>query len=101
MKKDKKNTSDLINLILIKKIGKIKLNLNFKDKKITFGDYAINSNQIKTTLFIESNYLQAILDRKSHWNNAIISLNLDWEREPNIFDRGWYDSLNFFHTYPD
>jgi len=34
MKKDKKNTSNLINLILMKKIGKIKLNLNFKDKKI-------------------------------------------------------------------
>ena len=34
MKKDKKNTSNLINLILIKKIGKIKLNLNFKDRKI-------------------------------------------------------------------
>ena len=34
MKKDKKNTSNLINLILIKKIGKIKLNLNFTDKKI-------------------------------------------------------------------
>ena len=34
MKKDKKNTSNLINLILLKKIGKIKLNLNFTDKKI-------------------------------------------------------------------
>ena len=34
MKKDKKNTGNLINLILLKKIGKIKLNLNFKDKKI-------------------------------------------------------------------
>ena len=34
MKKDKKNTDNLINLILIKKIGKTKLNLNFKDKKI-------------------------------------------------------------------
>ena len=34
MKKDKKNTSNLINLILMKKIGKMKLNLNFKDKKI-------------------------------------------------------------------
>ena len=32
MKKDKKNTSNLINLILIKKIGKIKLNLNFNEK---------------------------------------------------------------------
>tara|TARA_Y100000590_G_scaffold351570_1_gene403807 strand:- start:72 stop:1178 length:1107 start_codon:yes stop_codon:yes gene_type:complete len=34
MKKDKKNFSNSINLILIKKIGKIKLNLNFKEKKI-------------------------------------------------------------------
>ena len=34
MKKDKKNTSNLINLILMKKIGKMKLNSNFKDKKI-------------------------------------------------------------------
>ena len=75
--------------------------INFQDKKISFGDDAINCNQIRTTLFIESNYLQAILDRKSHWNNAIISLNLDWEREPNIFDRGWFDALNFLHTYPD
>ncbi len=34
MKKDKKNTNNNINLILIKKIGKIKLSLNFTDKKI-------------------------------------------------------------------
>ncbi len=34
MKKDKKNTNKFINLILINKIGKIKLNLNFTDKKI-------------------------------------------------------------------
>ena len=34
LSKDKKNTSNLINLILLKKIGKIRLNLNFKDRKI-------------------------------------------------------------------
>ena len=34
MKNDKKNTSDLINLILLKKIGNIKLNLNFTNRKI-------------------------------------------------------------------
>ncbi len=34
MKKDKKNTSNNINLILIEKIGKIKLSLNFTDQKI-------------------------------------------------------------------
>ena len=34
MKKDKKNTNNFINLILLKNIGKVKLNLIFKDKKI-------------------------------------------------------------------
>ena len=34
MKNDKKNTSNLINLILLKKIGNIKLNLNFTNRKI-------------------------------------------------------------------
>ena len=34
MSKDKKNDDEKINLILLKKIGKIKLNLNFKDRKI-------------------------------------------------------------------
>ena len=34
MKNDKKNKKNLINLILIKKIGNIKLNLNFTNKKI-------------------------------------------------------------------
>ncbi len=34
MKKDKKNTNNLINLILIKNIGKIKLNLTFSNSKI-------------------------------------------------------------------
>ena len=36
MKKDKKNTNNQINLILIKNIGKIKLNLNFRDQKLHY-----------------------------------------------------------------
>ena len=34
MKKDKKNTNDFINLVLIQRIGKINFNLNFRDKKL-------------------------------------------------------------------
>ena len=34
MKLDKKNNSQKINLILLKKIGKVKINLNFKIDKI-------------------------------------------------------------------
>ena len=35
MKKDKKNTTTKINLILLKKIGNVKLNLNYNDKELT------------------------------------------------------------------
>ncbi len=45
----------------------------------------------------EANYLAALLRGSSHWNNAMISFNLHWERRPNVFERGLYDALNFFH----
>ena len=46
----------------------------------------------------EGNYLAALLRGESHWNNAMISFNLHWTREPNVFDRALYDALNFFHV---
>ena len=36
MKKDKKNNTNKINLVLLKKIGKPIYNLNFNDNKIKF-----------------------------------------------------------------
>jgi UDP-MurNAc hydroxylase len=49
------------------------------------------------TCRLEPNYFGALLRGDSHWNNAMISFNLTWERRPNVYDRGLYDSLNFFH----
>ena len=49
------------------------------------------------TCRLEPNYCGALLRGGSHWNNAMISFNLTWERRPNVYDRGLYDSLNFFH----
>lgn len=36
--------------------------------------------------------------RFAHWNNAEIGSHLKFERNPNIFERGLYHSLCFFHS---
>ena len=36
--------------------------------------------------------------RFAHWNNAEIGSHLKFERKPNIFERGLYHSLYFFHS---
>ncbi len=33
----------------------------------------------------------------AHWNNAEIGSHLQFEREPNIYERGLCYSLSFFH----
>jgi UDP-MurNAc hydroxylase len=48
--------------------------------------------------FTDASYFAALLHRQSHWNNAIISYNLEWERVPNEYDPLLYKALNFFHV---
>ena len=47
--------------------------------------------------FLDASYFSALLNRLTHWNNAMISYNLEWERIPNEYDPFLYKSLNFFH----
>jgi UDP-MurNAc hydroxylase len=49
------------------------------------------------TCILPSNYFEAILDRKSHWNNAQLSFQLLWKRVPNEYNHYLYGALNFFH----
>ena len=34
----------------------------------------------------------------AHWNNAEIGSHLVYERKPEIYERGLYHSLSFFHS---
>lgn len=36
--------------------------------------------------------------RYAHWNNAEIGSHIQFERSPNIFERGLYHSMNYFHS---
>jgi UDP-MurNAc hydroxylase len=36
--------------------------------------------------------------RYAHWNNAEIGSHIEFERVPNIFERGLHHSMNFFHS---
>ena len=46
---------------------------------------------------IHSEYLNSHFLFEHHWNNSIISYNLDWERKNDVFDYGLSKSLNFLH----
>ncbi len=71
-----------------------------------------NDNSYKVVLSKEikqkNKYVKISTDKKflkrlllgpkfAHWNNAEIGSHLQFEREPNIFERGLYYSLSFFH----
>ena len=47
--------------------------------------------------FTGATYFSALLHCLTHWNNAMISYNLEWERIPNEYDPFLYKSLNFLH----
>ena len=49
---------------------------------------------------VDSRLLYEILKgpRYAHWNNAEIGSHIQFVREPNIFERGLYHSMNFFHS---
>lgn len=36
--------------------------------------------------------------RFAHWNNAEIGSHIQYRREPEVFERGLYHSMNFFHS---
>ena len=48
--------------------------------------------------FTDARYLSALLHRLTHWNNARISDNLEWERQPEEYEPYLYSALNFFHV---
>ena len=46
---------------------------------------------------INSEYLNSHFLFIHHWNNSIISYNLNWERKNDVFDYGLSKSLNILH----
>ncbi|MBL0911662.1 MAG: MBL fold metallo-hydrolase [Bacteroidia bacterium] len=49
---------------------------------------------------VDTRLLRRILSgpRFAHWNNAEIGSHIEFERKPDIFERGLYYAMNFFHS---
>jgi UDP-MurNAc hydroxylase len=49
---------------------------------------------------LDSRLLKRILSgpRFAHWNNAEIGSHIEYDRHPNVFDRGLHHVMNFFHA---
>ncbi len=71
------------------------LYLDFRERRVSERQPEKRST---LTCFLEANYLAGLLRGECHWNNAMISYNLRWKREPNLFERSLFDALNYFHV---
>lgn len=68
--------------------------------------YEIINNEEKSSVKrfvsyeVDSRLLKNILSgpRYAHWNNAEIGSHIKFERNPNIFERGLYHAMCFFHV---
>jgi UDP-MurNAc hydroxylase len=58
----------------------------------------VSDHRKRLCCFTDACYFGALIHRLSHWNNAIISYNLEWERIPNEYDPLLYKAINFFHV---
>ena len=49
---------------------------------------------------LDNKLLMRILSgpKNAHWNNAEIGSHLEFSRKPNIYERGLFYCLNFFHS---
>ena len=59
-------------------------------------------NKFKKFLIIKTDYrllLRLMRGPKfAHWNNAEIGSHLEFIRNPNVYERGLFYCLNFFHS---
>lgn len=74
--------------------------VNLKTKKLKFNTTSIYNNSKTQTLTIPSGYLNEHFKFNHHWNNSIISHNLNWHRTIDEYCGGLESALNFLHLIP-
>ena len=75
----------------------ISLGANLKTKKLKFNNPSMYINKKVQTLTISSGYLDKHFMFHHHWNNSIISHNLNWHRTIDEYCGGLESALNFLH----
>ncbi len=83
---------------LIIESDKVAFALTIKDRP-TFIDIGTTIQEPFLKISLSHNLLHRVLrgPRFAHWNNAEIGSHLHYVRQPNVFERGLYHSLCFFH----
>ena len=71
---------------------KFQIGLNTRTMKVSYNE--IKKQRI--SLYIDANLFLKVLKGSLHWNDACLSLRMNWRREPNIFDIHSYNALHYF-----
>tara|TARA_B110000305_G_C19089278_1_gene469990 strand:+ start:411 stop:698 length:288 start_codon:yes stop_codon:yes gene_type:complete len=79
-------------VISLKKINYI---LNFEDKTVSKSKKIPKKKYLN--LITDDQILAAILTRKLHIDNCVVSFLLFWKRNPNKYNKNLYNSLSFLH----
>ena len=75
----------------------INFSANLKTRKLKFDTTCVYNNDKVQTLTISSGYLDKHFMFHHHWNNSIISHNLNWHRTIDEYCGGLESALNFLH----
>ena len=79
----------------------ISFSVDLKTKTLKFDKTHANINEKVQTLTIASGYLDKHFLFHHHWNNSIISHNLNWQRTVDEYCGGLESALNFLHLKPE
>tara|TARA_B100001109_G_scaffold125771_1_gene102374 strand:- start:174 stop:1508 length:1335 start_codon:yes stop_codon:yes gene_type:complete len=87
-------------IIKISEIKSVLLNLTKTPSYQIVNNHEINNIENFVKISLDYRLLYNILrgPRFAHWNNSEIGSHLVFERKPNIFERGLYHALCFFHS---
>ncbi len=99
-KNEIKFNSDTQLIIQITDTKSVLINLSSKPNYKVLTNLNLKKIEKFVKISLDKRLLYRILNgpRYAHWNNAEIGSHLKFERKPNVFERGLYHSLCFFHS---
>lgn len=100
LKKRKEIQFDSDTFIIVWLSAELKVQFKCNSESYTFTSVNDPLPQKFVSYQVDQRLLLEILKgpRFAHWNNAEIGSHIQFRREPDLFERGLYHSMNFFHS---
>ena len=74
---------------------------NYFFKSLSKDNLNVSQNKLKEpflSIYLKKDLFLGLMSGNIHWNDAVLSLRLNWERKPNIYCDDVLSSLNYFRS---